>query len=55
MEQLLDSIGRPIDRDQRVLKTKTKETWKYHPSGRNRYRLRVMLEDDVVVGWEKKG
>ena len=27
-EQLLDSLGRPLDTDERVLKTKTKETWK---------------------------
>ena len=29
-EQLLDSLGRPADIDQKVLKTKVKEIWKYN-------------------------
>ncbi len=53
-EQLRDSLGRPIDVDQKVLKTKTKEVWKYSQTGVNRFGLRVTLENGVVVGWEKK-
>lgn len=53
-EQLLDSLGRPLDVDERVLKTKTKETWKYNQTGTNRYGLRVILENGVVVGWDQK-
>jgi uncharacterized protein YpuA (DUF1002 family) len=53
-EQLIDSLGRPADIDQKVLKSKTKETWKYNKTGSNRFGLRVIVEDRVVVGWDKK-
>lgn len=53
-EQLTDSIGPPAAVDNHVLKTKKKEVWKYLPQGGNRFDLRVTLEDDSVVGWDKK-
>ncbi|EJE4692662.1 DUF2845 domain-containing protein [Vibrio parahaemolyticus] len=53
-EQLIDSIGKPLDVDQKVLKTKVKETWKYDKSGKNRYNLKVIFENGLVVGWDKK-
>ncbi len=53
-EQVIDAIGEPKDIDERVLKTKTKQTWKYFPSGRRRYGLRITLDDGIVVGWDKK-
>lgn len=53
-EQLRESLGEPADLDETVLKTKTKELWKYQPTGKNRFGLKVSLEDGVVVGWEKK-
>ncbi len=53
-EQLIDSIGRPIAIDNKVLKTKKKEIWKYNQTGENRFRLRITLENDIVVGWEQK-
>jgi len=53
-EMLTDSLGEPVAKDQQVLKTKIKETWKYRPAGRNQYGLRIMLENDVVVGWDAK-
>lgn len=53
-EQLTDAIGRPVDVDEKVLKTKTKEVWKYAPKGRNRYGLRVTVENGVVVGWDER-
>lgn len=53
-EQLIDSIGKPLAIDQKVLKTKTKETWKYNSTGKNRYALRIILENGFVVGWDKK-
>jgi hypothetical protein len=53
-EQLLDSLGRPADTDTKVLKTKTKEIWKYNRVGKNRFGLRVTVENGVVVGWDKK-
>lgn len=54
-EQLRDSIGDPVDVDQKVLKSKVKETWKYNPRGRNRFGLRITVENNVVVGWDQKG
>ena len=53
-EQLIDSFGKPQDIDQKVLKTKKKEIWKYQHKGGNRYGLRVILENDIVAGWEEK-
>ena len=53
-EQLLDSLGYPADVDQKVLKTKKKEVWKYGHQGSNRYKTRITLENDVVVGWDMK-
>jgi stress response protein SCP2 len=52
--QLLDSKGNPADKDQKVMATKTRETWKYHQVGANRFRLKITLENDVVVAWEEK-
>jgi hypothetical protein len=53
-EQLIDSLGRPLDIDQKVLKTKKKEIWKYNRTGENRYALKITLDNDVVVGWDQK-
>ncbi|CAM2008813.1 hypothetical protein [Acanthopleuribacter pedis] len=53
-EQLFDSLGSPVDIDQKILKTKKKEVWKYQHQGSNRYGLRVTLDDDIVVGWDQK-
>lgn len=53
-EQLLDSLGRPADIDQKVMKTKVKEIWKYNQTGTNRFGLRITIENNVVVGWDQK-
>jgi hypothetical protein len=50
--QLIDSRGPPEDRDQTVYKTKTKQTWKYGRSGKNRFRERIYVENGTVVGWK---
>lgn len=54
-EQLTDSWGRPVDVDEKVYKTKTKYTFKYGKTGRNRFRERVFVENNVVVGWQERG
>lgn len=54
MEQLQDSLGNPVSKDNGLLKTRKREVWKYQPSGRNRYRLRITLDNDVVVAWDQK-
>jgi hypothetical protein len=51
-EQLSDSWGNPVDVDHTVYKTKTKETWKYNQTGKNRYKDRIYVEDGIVVGWK---
>jgi hypothetical protein len=51
-EQLIDSRGRPAQKDSEVLKTKTKDVWKYNRMGRGQYRLRVIVENEIVVGWK---
>lgn len=53
-EQLLDSLGRPADIDQKVMKTKVKEIWKYNQTGANRFGLRITIENNVVIGWDQK-
>lgn len=53
-EQLIDSLGQPHDIDQKILKTKKKEIWKYNHQGGSRYGLRITLDNDQVVGWEQK-
>lgn len=53
-EQLIDSLGKPEAIDNKLLKTKKKEVYKYNHQGSNRYRLRITLENDVVVGWDQK-
>ena len=52
--QLIDSIGKPLDIDQKVLKTKTKEVWKYNETGKKRYALKITLENGEVAGWDQK-
>ena len=54
IEQVIDAIGEPKDIDEKVLKTKIKQTWKYFPSGRRRYGLRINFDDGLVVGWDNK-
>lgn len=53
-EQLLDSLGQPEATDRKILKSKTKETWKYHEVRKNQFLIRVFIEDDIVVGWDRK-
>ncbi len=53
-EQLSDSLGQPVDIDERVLKTKKKETWKYYQKSVNRYGFKITVENGIVVGWDEK-
>lgn len=54
-DMLLDSLGSPDDKDSEVMKTKTKETWKYGKKQANQYRLRIYLDNGRVTKWEHKG
>ncbi|MCV2893718.1 hypothetical protein [Lentibacter sp. XHP0401] len=51
---LLDSRGRPAAKDERVMKSKTREVFKYGKTGKNRFDMTVTLENDFVVGWTQK-
>jgi outer membrane protein assembly factor BamE (lipoprotein component of BamABCDE complex) len=53
-EQVIDALGRPSDIDQKLSKTKAKQTWRYDRQGKNRFGLKVVLEDGLVVGWDGK-
>ncbi|MEN3930505.1 hypothetical protein WJT86_05425 [Microvirga sp. W0021] len=53
-DMLIDSIGKPEDFDHKVYKTKETFVLKYHSTGKNRYKTRVKIEDDKVVGWDLK-
>lgn len=53
-EQLIDSWGRPVAKDHKVLKTKTSEIFKYNQTGKNRFASRVKLDNGIVVGWEQR-
>ncbi|MEZ6004923.1 MAG: DUF2845 domain-containing protein [Planctomycetota bacterium] len=50
-EMLKDSLGVPVAVDNKVLKNKVRETWKYGQTGKNRYTVRVILENGAVTGW----
>jgi hypothetical protein len=52
--QLHEAWGKPVAIDERVLKTKTTQVYKYHQFGKNRFHDRVKVEDGIVVGWEQK-
>ena len=54
VEQLKDSWGEPEAVEQKVMKTKTKEVFKYKPLGKNRFRDKVTLEDGIITGWDQK-
>lgn len=53
-EELIDALGSPKEISEKILKTKTKEVFKYHKTGNNRYALKITLENNIVVGWDKK-
>jgi hypothetical protein len=53
-EQLLDAWGHPAYVETKVMKTKVLETYKFGRVGANRFRRRVTLENDIVVGWEQQ-
>lgn len=53
-QQLTDSLGDPEGIDNKLLKTKTKEVWKYNRKGVNRFALRINIEDGRVIGWDQK-
>lgn len=53
-EQLVDSLGNPVDKSVKIMKTRYREIWKYNQTGKNRYGLRITLDDHVVQTWDQK-
>ena len=51
---LMRVFGRPAAVDVIETAKRKKEIFKYFPAGGNRYRLRVTVENDIVVAWEGK-
>ena len=51
-EQLIDSRGSPSDVGREIIREKTRETWKYQQTGRNRFRERIYLENGIVIRLE---
>ena len=54
VEQLEDSLGPAQAVDRQVLKTKTKETWKYGEGSKGQFATRIEIENGKVVGWSAK-
>ncbi len=54
VDMMVEILGQPVATDEKVMKTKISRTYKYHPTGVNRYALRIYVEDGEVVGWEDK-
>jgi len=53
-EQLTDTLGHPAATDHKLLKTKTRDIWKYRYQGANRGELRIIFENGEVTGWDSK-
>jgi outer membrane protein assembly factor BamE (lipoprotein component of BamABCDE complex) len=53
-DQVADALGEPEIKEQKVMKTKTVETWKYGQKTRTRFKWRITIEDGLVTGWEEK-
>jgi hypothetical protein len=54
-EQLRDSLGDASSIDTERLRTKKREVWKYGQIGKGQYRLRITLDQDIVVGAKTLG
>ncbi len=50
-DMVVASFGRPVEVDEKVMKSKTTNVFKYLPFS-NRFALRVTLENGLVVGWD---
>jgi len=52
--QLIDALGLPAEVDRKVLKTMRREIWKYGHMSARRFRLRIIVENGTVAGWDHK-
>ena len=54
-DQLVDTLGRPVEVDRKILKTMRREIWKYKQTSAQRFGLRITVENGYVSGWDHKG
>jgi hypothetical protein len=53
-DEVIEMYGHPADISEKVLKTKTKRVYRYLPNdSRTRFGLKITLENDAVVGWDR--
>jgi len=53
-DELLDALGQPEGVDSKLMKTRSREIWKYTRKGKNRFGLRVTLDNGRVATWDSK-
>ena len=51
----MNSLGEPIERDEKIAKAKIEETLKYDQTSQYRFGTRIFVENGIVVGWDLKG
>lgn len=54
VEQLTDSLGRPVAVDEKLTRRSTTRVYKYQRTGRGRYATRITVRDERVIGWDIK-
>ena len=53
-DQLIDSLGPPVEKDSEVKARKITEIWKYGQTGVNRFTNRVTVNNGLVSKWTQK-
>lgn len=53
-DMLRDALGHPDSMDESRQSGKGTQTWKYHPDGKNRFKLRITVTNGVVTGWQQR-
>lgn len=52
-EMVIETFGHPAEVSEKVMKSKTKRVFKYFRAGGKRFDLKITLDDDEVVGWDR--
>jgi hypothetical protein len=53
-EMVIDALGKPVDIDEKVLKSKSKRTLKYNQINSRSFGTKIFTENGIVVGYEIK-
>jgi hypothetical protein len=53
-EMLKDAYGEPLKVDQKVMKSKVREVWKYRQLTKTQYGTKITIENNVVTSWDIK-